>query len=232
MLRDVALSFCPASFRSLHRPSSPSRVLLDAILTGALQTLLFARLFFAGYASFLALRGHQLAPAVQPMNQTTQAWLVVMLSIEYLAFHPVGLLCAYLALEGFVRFAGGLCVSEVVPSLAVALAIKAETYVQDKRTQRRLRPLAAIPDSVEVLAGGERLRIAASLAKSGWNASRTISINGEWYEVEHEEQGAFPRAHVYILKRAPLGKILRAYEEYDLAAAVKLGEGRIWQSFP
>ena len=226
MLRDVALSFCPASFRRLHRPSSPSRVLLDAILTGALQTLVFARAFFAGYGSFLMLRSHQLAPAVQSMNQTTKAWFVVMLSIEYLVFHPVGLLCAYLAIEGFVRFAGGVCVSEVVPSFPMTLAIKAVNYIHDKRTLRQQQPLAAIPDSVEVLQGGERLRIAAALPKSQWTGTRTIGINGEWYEIEHEERGAFPRAHVHILKRAPIAKILRAYEEYDLTAAVKLGEGK------
>jgi hypothetical protein len=221
MLRDVPLSFCPASVRGRYRPASPSRVLLVAIVAGLAQTVLFTKWFLAGFFSFLAIRSHQLEPTIQRMNQTTQAWFVVVLWVEYLAFHPVGLLCAYFAVEGFIRFAGGVCASVVVPSLPVVLAFRIRQYLEDKKAQRRLAPLAAIRDSVEVFADGERLRIAASLAKENWNASLTIGIDGEWYEVEREEHGPFPRIHVYILKRAPVGKILRAYEQYDLASALK-----------
>jgi hypothetical protein len=221
MLRDVALSFCPASVRGRYRPTSSSRLLLVAILLGVAQTVLFTKWFLAGFFSFLAIRGHQLEPAIQRMNQTSQAWFVAVLWVEYLAFHPVGLLCAYFAVEGFIRFAGAVCASEVVPSLPVVLAFRIRQYFGDKKAQRRLAPLAAIRDCVEVFADGEHLRIAASLAKANWNANLTIAIDGEWYEVEREEHGAFPRIHVYILKRAPVGKILRAYEQYDLASALK-----------
>jgi len=75
---------------------------------------------------------------------------------------------------------------------------------------------------VEVLSGGERLRIAASLAKTKWNPSLTIGIQGEWYEVEKSEEAPPPRSFVYVLRRAPVGKVLRAYEEYELPAATKV----------
>jgi hypothetical protein len=72
LLRDIALSFCPDSVRRIYRPASPSRVLLAAVLTGPVQTLLLGKWFISGYLAFLALRGRQLVPAVERMNQTTQ----------------------------------------------------------------------------------------------------------------------------------------------------------------
>lgn len=221
LLRDIALSFCPDSVRRVHRPVSPSRVLLAAVLTGPLQTLLFGKWFGSGYLAFLALRSRQLAPAVERMNQTTQGWFVAVLSIEYLIFHPLALLQLYLAAEGIIRFVGGIAASEAVPSLPVALFFKIRKYVHERRIRRDLEPLLSIPDSLERLPGGERLRIKTAIVKARWNGSITIGVDGEWYEVEAEERGAFPRAYVYILRRAPAGKILRGYEEYDSRAAIK-----------
>jgi hypothetical protein len=171
--------------------------------------------------AFLSLRSQQYGSALQYQNESTQGWFAMVLFFEYLMFHPLALLLFYLAFEGFIRLVGGLCVSEVVPSLPVALAFAIKTYAEHKKTRSELNVLASIPDSFEVLADDERLRIAASRAKLTWNASLTIGVDGEWYEVEREEKGTPPREYVYILKRAPVGKILRAYEEYDLAVIVK-----------
>jgi hypothetical protein len=222
LLRDVGLSFCPASARTIYRPGSPSRVLFAAILTGALQAFLFFKLFLAGYLSFLALRVHQLEGTIQRMNGTTQAWFMVLLLIEYLLFHPLGLACAYLSLEGFIRFTGCVAASEVVPSLPVVLAFKINAYLRRRRERLALEPLAAIPDSLEVLADGERLRVAAARPKPHWNSSITIRIGEACYEVEREEHGTAPRVYVYVLRRAPIGKALRGYEEYDPATAAQL----------
>jgi hypothetical protein len=222
LLRDVALSFCPASVRNSNRPGSLSRVLLAAIVTGPLQTFLFFKWFLAGYFSFLALRAQQLQGSIQRMNQTTQAWFLLVLFIEYVLFHPWGLLCLYLAVEGAIRFIAGVGASEVVPSLPVVLAFKINAYVRARKEQRRHQYLATIPDSFEILPGGERLRIAAARPKERWNSSITIGIEGECYEVEREERGPPPRTYVYILRRAPIGKAMRGYEEYNRAAAVEL----------
>jgi hypothetical protein len=214
LLRDIALAFCPATVRSTHRPNSTARVLLAAILTGLLQTFLCSWWLFSGYRALLAPRLAKYGDVLERGNETTQASFLVVFFIEYVLFHPLALFLLYLALEGFVRFVGGLCFSEVVPSLPVVLAFNASAFIRHRQTRRRLAPLAAIPDSFEVLAEGERVRIAASLAKPNWNTSLTIGIHGEWYEVEREETGTPPRVYVYVLRRAPIGKILRAYEEY------------------
>jgi hypothetical protein len=221
LLRDIGLSFCPASVRTVHRPHSSLSVVRAAIITGALQIFVCSRWFLSGFMAFLSLRSQQYGSALQHQNESTQGWFAMVFFFEYLMFHPLALLLFYLAFEGFIRFVGGLCVSEVVPSLPVVLAFTIKTYAEHKKTQTELHVLASIPDSFEVLADDERLRIAASRAKLTWNATLTIGVGGEWYEVEREEKGTPPREYVYILKRAPVGKILRAYEEYDLAVTVK-----------
>lgn len=222
LLLDWALSFCPVSVRSVYRPYSSSRVLLAAILTGVIQIVLCARGLFLGYIAFLSLRSQQYEHALKSTNVTTQAWLVLVLFVEYVIFHPFPLILLYLAFEGLVRFVGGVCVSEVVPSLPVVLAFRIRGYILEMRAQRVLQPLLSVPDSVEVLSGGDRLRIAAALAKTKWNSSLTIGIQGEWYEVEKREEDPPPRSFVYVLRRAPVGKVLRAYEEYEIPATMKL----------
>ncbi|SRR5258708_7172401 len=219
LLRDIALSFCPASVRSVHRPLSSLRVLRSSTLTGIFQIPLCLWLLFLGFRPFLLSRQEQFGAAIGPANLTTQGWFVGILFVEYVLFHPLALLLLYLSFEGIVRFVGGLAASEVVPSFPVFLIFKIKAIWARRQERRRLAPLALIPDVLEVLANGERLRIAATLPKTWWNASLTIGIRGEWYELEREERGAPPRTYVYFLRRAPGGKILRGYEEYDVAAA-------------
>ncbi len=222
LLRDIALSFCSARTRSHHRPQSPLTVLRASILTGILQTLVCSWWLVSGYKAFLLLRTEQYGHILNRANETTQAWFGGLFFVEYVLFHPLALLSLYLAIEGWIRFAGGLCVSEIIPSLPLVLVFAIKGRIRKRQEQRELERLASIPDAVEVLAGGDRFRIATAVAKTHWNASLTIEIQGEWYEVEREESGTPPRAHVYLLRCAPAGKILRAYEKYDVNTPVKL----------
>jgi len=222
LLRDIALSFCSARTRSLHRPQSPLTVLRASILTGILQTLACSWWLVSGYKAFLLQRMEQYGHILNRANETTQAWFGGLFFVEYVLFHPLALLSLYLAMEGCIRFAGGLCVSEVIPSLPVVLVFAIKDRIGKRQEQRELERLASIPDAVDVLAGGDRFRIATAVAKPHWNPSLTIEIQGEWYEVEREERGTVPRAHVYLLRRAPAGKILRAYEKYDINNPMKL----------
>jgi hypothetical protein len=220
-LHDIALAFCPASVRAMHRPHSSLHVLWAAMLTGPLQTFVFSRWLLHNYLAFLADRSRLYGHALQQQNETTQAWFFVVFALEYLLFHPMAWLLVYLSLEGFVRFAGALCASEVIPSLPVLLAFKLKSGF-DKRDARRHAPSqVALPDLLEVMAGGERMRVAASHPKERWNSSLTVGIGGECYELESQERGSSLRPYVYLLRRAPIGKAFRGYEEYDLAAAVK-----------
>lgn len=220
-LHDIGLAFCPAAVRAARRPHSSLHVLWAATLTGAIETLVFSRWLLHNYLAFLVERGRRYGDALQHQNETTQAWFFVVFALEYLLFHPLAWLLAYLSLEGFIRFVCGLCVSEVIPSLPVVLAFKVRSAFRHRDTRRQLRSQATVPDSFEILVESERMRVAASRPKEHWTPSLTVGIGGECYEVEREERGSFPRPYVYVLHRAPIGKAFRGYEEYDLAGAVK-----------
>jgi hypothetical protein len=218
LLRDTALSFCPERVRNFYRPHSPSMVLGASIFTGILQTIACTWALLAGYRSFLVLRVEQYGQVLNRANETTQAWFGGILFVEYILFHPLALLMLYLACEGCIRFVAGLCVSEVVGSLPVTVAFAIQAKVQKRRELQEAERLATIADSVDVLDDGQRVRIASARPKTSWNASVTVEIRGEHYELDREERGTPPRIYVYLLRSAPIGKIIRRYERYEIPA--------------
>lgn len=221
LIRDIGLSFCPAWVKTLHRPNSPQSVLRAATITGALQTYLCSRWFWSGFMGLLSLRGQQYGSALQHQNVATQGWFAVVLFFEYLMFHPLGLLFFYLSVEGLVRFLAGLWMSEAIPSFPGVVFFMIKRTVENRKARRSLQMRTSVPDYFEILGNGDQLNVASSLAKPRWNASITIRVAGKLYEVEREEKGTPPREHVYVLRQAPIGKILRAFEEYDSEAAAK-----------
>jgi len=140
-----------------------------------------------------------------------------MVAFEFL-FHPLSLFLLYLAMEGAVRFLGGIITAETVPSLLVFLFFKISDSTSQSISRRRNGPPVA--DAIERLADG-RIRIASATLKAGWNTSVTIGIDGQWFEVEREEQAHLPHSYAYVLRPSPPGKILRGYHEYDAAGVLK-----------
>jgi hypothetical protein len=216
LLRDFLLSYCPAAVRRTLAPESTLRALRAATWGGLAQLLLAGLVFLIRLKSYFAVRGHQLAPQIAGSNETVQAGITIIVALEFL-IHPLSLFLLYLAVEGFVRFMGGLITSEIVPSLFVSLGFMAVDSFSRSRDQRRAGPFLAdifehMPDN--------RIRITSSSAKAGWNASITIGIGGQWFEVEREETGPPPRSWIYILRPAHPGRVLRGYQEYDATSAL------------
>ena len=218
ILRDFLLSFCPATFRQAVRPESPQRTLHAATWGGLAQFFLAALAFIVQLKAYFVRRAHELAPYIAGKNEAVQTGTVIIVTLEYL-LHPLGALSLYLAIEGLFRFMAGLVSGEVLPSFLVVLVIKAGNFFN--RLSNRRQKMNLVPDTVESLPDGRRVRIASAIAKSNWNASITIGMQGQWFEVESAEQDAPPRVCVYLLRPAPSGKVLRGYEEYDLASALK-----------
>jgi hypothetical protein len=218
-LHDSLLSFCPAAVRKIFRPESPHQTLRAATWLGLAQFLLLAYVTLLRFLEFFAMRARQLAPHLAGASGKVQSGAAIIIALEFL-IHPTSILLLYLTFEGIVRFAAGLVAEEVVPSLPVVVVFWIFTAVRRKGEDRRNRQLP--PDAVEVLPG-HRLRIASARHKPRWNASITISIGGEWYEVEGEETGSGQHPFVYILRCTPPSKILRGYEEYDVASAEETG---------
>ena len=215
-LRDLLLSYCPAATRRSLRPASTLTVLRTATWSGLAQFLLVGLLFLVRLKAYFVVRAQQVAPYIAGKSDTVQAGAAVIITLEYL-IHPLSLLLLYLTIEGLIRFMGGLFADEVVPNLLVYFGFRTADSLSRRRARRRAAPL--LPDTLDHLPDG-CVRIASSAAKSGWNASITIGLCGQWMEVEREEQGPAPRSFVYILRPASKGKILRGYQEYDLQSAL------------
>jgi hypothetical protein len=214
-LRDVLLSFCPEAVRKTFRPESSLFTLRAATWTGFFQFLLLGYLAALRYKTFFITRAQQLAPHVAGASETVQAGVAIVISLEFLLY-PVSILLLYFAMEGFIRFLGGLLTSEIAPSLPVAVAFRLTDAIERRRQDRQNRLLP--PDTIEILAG-DRLRIATASPKVRWNQSITIGVRGRWYEVEAQEEGTADRRFVYVLRPAPVSKVLRGYDEYDVDSA-------------
>lgn len=211
-LRDLLLSFCPAAARRDLRPESPSRVVFAATWIGLLQFFVFGYLLALRYSHFVSARANLWGPVLGKTSEIFQSGTLIIVTLEFLIY-PVSLLLLYLCVEGAARFATGLIGSDVLPSLPVVLAFKIKSYIRNRRQQERVRQLP--PDTVTALPDG-RLRIATAHSRPSWsNPNLTIAIHGEHYELERMDKAALPRPFVFFLRRAPEGKILRTYEEYD-----------------
>jgi len=208
ILRDFLLSFCPAGIRRQRWPGSQVTVLRAATWGGLAQLLLAALFLIVRLKRHFVLRAQQFGPHMAGANETGQAIIAFIVFLDFL-IHPLSLLLLYLAIEGFVRFAGGMIAGEIVPNLLVSLYFK----TADSASRRRTPPVADIADRLP----DGRIRISSASQKAGWNSSITIGIEGQWFEVESEEQAPPPRAFVYVLRPASPGKVLRGYQEYDAA---------------
>ncbi len=216
MFRDWLLSFCPEEFRRAHRPYSSSRVATLALWSGLLQFVFFAALLSLRYLHFIALRARLWSPIIQRVTDRQESGLFVESTLEFLLY-PLSLLLIYFSLEGLVRFFAVVIGREVVPSLPVYLGCALVRWRDSAREDQRLGSLP--PDRVDYLPGA-RVRIASARLRPTWNATVTIQIAGEDYEIENKEPGDSTRPFVFVLRRVPVGKVRRGYEEYDLASAM------------
>ena len=180
---------------------------------GAAQFLLTSIALITQFKHFFIARSQQVAPHMGGVNSTGEAVITVLVVFEFL-FQPLSFFLLYVALEGAIRFIGGLVAGEIVPSLLVFLFFKLSDSTSRSISRRRQGP--ALADTLEQLPDG-RIRISSAEPKEGWNSSVTVGMNGVWYEVEREEHAQPPRLYVYVLRPAPPGKILRGYQEYHTA---------------
>lgn len=195
-------------------PGSQLTVLRAATWGGLAQLLLAALFLIMSLKRHFVLRAQQLGPHLAGSNETGQAIVALIVFLDFL-IHPLSLLLLYLAIEGLVRFAGGMITGEIVPNLLVSLYFK--TANSTSRSLARRHGPAPMADIADRLPDG-RIRISSTSQKTGWNSSVTVGIGGHWFEVESAEQAPPPRAFVYVLRPASPGKVLRGYQEYDAAA--------------
>lgn len=89
-----------------------------------------------------------------------------------------------------------------------------ELQLGKRRREQGMPP--PVPDVVERLTGGDfQLRIVSCRPKPGWDHLMTVEYENEFYEVAGEEPGTPSHPHVYLLRKHPQGKAIRALHHYN-----------------
>lgn len=209
--RGIVLSFLPRPYWRSWRPSSTVDFVRSAAVSGLLESVVTLYLLVIGYFHFLVVRG-QMRP-LAGANEGTQLYFFAILSIEY-AFHPLSLICLYLAGEGALRTWAAVFTDEALPSLPLTLAVLIQDWRQAKKRNAAIG--LELPDRFEQVGdeAAER-RIHAQSPKDGWRASSTIAIESEFYEILRVEREPGPLSVVYVLRKLPPGRVMRGIYRYD-----------------
>lgn len=217
LLRDIGLSYAPAEARSIYLPASTERLRIIALYTGALQSLGFLVWLLVRAVHFMA-QVYARYSDVLPLDE--RRLLGAPFAIFFLSYllYPKSLVLVYFIVEGVVRWMVAYLHEEVMPSGPVTIGWKAWNAIRGRRHARRLRE-TELPDYVEIFGGNERIHISCSRPRPHWNATITIAIRGENYEVEKAVPGEPPYACLYVLRRAPYNKVRRGFEEYEIRDA-------------
>jgi hypothetical protein len=213
-LQDLVLaiyeSLLPARYRSTKRHIH--KAALGGMLCASAEFVFCTLLWLRGYALFFAMRNSQILWHVAP-NRGTQTYMIWMVTLEYIFFHPASLILEYFAFEGAVRAWSIAFTGTILPTLPLKLIAVMQERSRRKQHERQLGP--TVPDAVEHLQGEYELCIASHKPKEGWRVSIALSYQGEIYQLVKLEQGKPPRSSVYLFRRYPAGQVIRGLYTYS-----------------
>ena len=211
-LRGIFYSALPKSYWRSWRPSSTADFERSAIVSGLLECVVAFCLLILGYWHFLIVRTHQLQGA-SATNEGSQLYVMTVLTLEYV-FHPFSLIALCMAGDGALRSWAAFFTDEVVPSIPLRIT----AFLQDRR-QAKKREKSFGPELIDVFehCPGEEdcLKISSTRPKEGWRRSISIAVQGEFYEVAGVESSPGPRPFVYLLRKMPMGAVIRGAYRYD-----------------
>ena len=210
LLRDIVLSYAPEELRRLFRPASTERLRIIALVSGLLQCVTVLVWLLVDARKFMALQYSRLSSAV-PLDDHFMSTFIFFIS--YLLY-PASIVRVCFIGEGMLRWLLAFLTGDVLPSGLVALGWRAFRGFHRRRDEN-IRQETTLPDKVESFENGDRLLISCSLPRPHWNASITICIRGENYEVEKSRPGMAPYACLYVLRKASPAKIRRGFEIYE-----------------
>ncbi len=200
----------------------------SAITSGTLQILTAISVLIARYPGFLKEQvAHIDVRVISGMAEKGADTAVRGIGIILLAAYvllPLSILLIYFAFEGLVRFVAAMTTGEIVGTLPLALVDMAgqrwDAYYAEKKQGPRIPDLV----SISPMDGcGYDLSIASCREKTSWDHLMTISYGETLYEVVDHVHGDEPRKHVYLLRRAPLHKVVRGLHHYDPEEVMKPG---------
>ena len=210
------LAFLPERSRRawLHGSGVPA---IAGILSGAAELLVFFDLLIHHYFAFA---NHWLRAVPDPVwmggfsseGEPAMMGLGVFVLIGFV-LQPLTTVLLYFSLEGAVRMVAAVLSGEVAGSLPFWLIAFAQGKAEAWREEAKMGP--RIADQVEKLESeAGDLRVASCRPKPDWDDRVTISYQQMLYEVAKQENGVRPRPFVYLLKRKPEYKVIRALRHY------------------
>jgi hypothetical protein len=218
-LLGLLLALLPERFRRQWLPQWHGNLRSSAIVSGVVQSLTAVIVLIARYPRFVADQVAQLDVRIingmaERGGDTAVRGIGIIFLFAYILL-PLSMLLIYLAFEGVVRLAAAVTTGEVVGTLPLTLIDIAGQKWNAYYAEKKLGP--RVPDRVSVSPDGRGydLMIASCREKPDWNDLITISHNETLYEVAGYEEGEEPRRYVYLLRRAPLHKVVRGLHRYD-----------------
>ncbi len=224
-LLGLVVALLPERFRREWLPQWHGNLRTSAAGSGVAQTLTALGVLLARYPKFVNDQVAQIDVRVingmaEKGGETAVRGIGIILLAAYVLL-PLSILLIYFAFEGVVRLVAAVTTGEVVGTLPLALVDMAgqkwNSYYAEKKLGPRVPDLVSLPTD----GSGYDLRIASCREKPGWNELMTISHNETLYEVAGYEGGEEPRRHVYLLRRAPLHKVVRGLHHYDPEEVMK-----------
>jgi hypothetical protein len=213
LLRDIVLSYAPAELRRLFPPASTERLRIIALAGGLLQFLIALVWLLVRAQKFMALQYARWSP-VLPLDENLLLGAPSFIFFLSYLLYPTSLVLVYFIGEGVVRWLLAFFTGEALPSGPVTLGWRVFRRFHRRHSEKILLE-TALPDKVESFENGDRLLISCSFPRPHWNASITICIRGENYEVEKSQPGMAPYACLYVLRKASPLKIRRGFEIYE-----------------
>ena len=224
MFWDIAgifLTLLPAGWREGWLSHWRGNLRKSAVLSGALELLSAIALLIFRYQRYASAEMAKMDPrvllaAAEKGGESAIQSLGMMFLITYV-MAPVSLLLIYLGLEGAFRSSAAIATGEIVGILPLVLVDKlfglTGKYTKEMAQGPRIPDLVFQPETEE----GERydLGVASSRKKPNWDDRISISYGGVLYEVAGYSKSTPPRRHLYLLRRAPVHKIVRNLLEYD-----------------
>ena len=214
----VVLTALPERYRRRWVYHGDVNVQRGALLSGFSEVVVALLFFLARYIWFIQYRPGTYAgalikhDAVEAMADTRLQFSVGILSLMEYMIQPLTIFLVFLMIEGLLRGIAAVTTREVVPSLPLLAIAWIHGWFDHKSKENWLGPLVA-----DVVRPGNQtdydLKIESCRPRE-WTNLTTISYKDQLYELISTREQAPPRRFVFLLRKAPVHKLVRGLHNY------------------
>jgi hypothetical protein len=218
----LLLALLPTRIRERHMPAWHGNLRACALSSGIVQSVALLGILGSRYWYFMNYRLGSINEAAISKDAANAVGSIHvqfgmgMVSLLEFLLQPISILLIYFVFEGVVRVAASVVSGEVLGTLPILLLDKMVNAIQNRREKERLGE--RVPDVVALPpmeGSGYDLSVSSCRAKPSWDQFMTVSYQDKLYEICDYFEAAPPRRHVYLLRRAPVNKVIRGLHQYD-----------------